>query len=311
MKQTSTPCWSSENMGFSWILLVWTACAAISPSVYAREVVDMMGTKVSLSQKPMRIVTLVPSLGELAADILGSEEMGRIVGVSEYTDYPPALGRVKRVGNYTQLSLEGIVSLQPDLVLATHDGNAKDQINHLRELKIPVIVVNTETFEDIEKSVRLVASALGVEKEGDRMALQLHSGISHIRELSAKLTKVRVILQLGGDPLVVVGKRTFLHEALEAVGGMNVYADSQASYPRPAIEDAVARNAEVIVVLVLGTDIAPFRKMAADWNQFPSMSAAKNKRVKLLRADQLLRPTMRLLEGLELLKKAIHQEASL
>src|SRR6478672_2161638 len=111
------------------------------------------------AEKPRRIVTLAPSLAELAADLAG-EKIERIVGVSEYTDFPPALKKVESIGPYHKFNLEKVVSLKPDLVLATSDGNSRDQVLHLRELGVPVVVVETQSLAQVVSSIRLIGQAM-------------------------------------------------------------------------------------------------------------------------------------------------------
>lgn len=286
--------------------VAFSAAPAESALPAFRTIKDATGVAVPISVIPQRIVTLAPSLGELVADFLGGN-LERIVGVTEYTDYPPALQKVKSVGSYSRVSLETVVSLKPDLVLATLDGNAKDQIQHLRELGLSVVVVGTEDFSEVGASMELVGLSLGLREEGERMRRQFETGIQRIRERAQKRTgpRPRVMLQVGGDPLVVVGKGSFLHSALEAVGATNLYGDSRAHYPRPSVEDVVARNPERIIVLMLGKDKAPFQAMATAWRAFPSLRAAKEKRIQVLEGDAVARPTLRLLEGLALLENAV------
>lgn len=291
------------------LALAWAIATAVPAG--ARELTDITGTRVRLADRPARIVTLAPSLGELAADLVG-ENLERIVGVTDFTDFPPALKKVRSVGNYAKFNLESVVSLKPDLVLATHDGNSKDQVAHLRELGVPVLVVGTETFSEIEASMKLVAEAIGVPAEGERMVSQFKLGLSRIRERARTRAGARpsVLMQIGGDPLIVVGRKTFLNEALEAVGARNVYGDNDQRYPRPSVEDAVSRNPDHVLVMALGEDMRSFQTMAASWAQFSSMKAVREKKVRILKADALLRPTLRLLEGLSLLEREIHGERS-
>lgn len=268
----------------------------------AYEVTDALGAKVEIARAPSRIVTLAPSLGELAADVAG-DRLERIVGVSEYTDYPPSLKHVTSIGPYNHVNLELIASLKPDLVLATKDGNARDQIEHLRELGVPVVVVATENFSGVADSMKLVARAMGDATEGEHMAARFTEGLA---KAAGKPSGRRVLLQLGDDPLIVAGKRAFLNDALTTVGAANLYGDLSEPYPRPSLEDAVSRDPDTILVLALGGDEAAFQRMAAAWARFPKLAAVKQKRVRVLRADALLRPSMRLLEGLSLLKAAIN-----
>jgi iron complex transport system substrate-binding protein len=277
----------------------------------ATEIVDATGKSVRLPDQPRRIVTLIPSLGELAADLSGTE-LSRIVGVSEHTDYPPGLARVERIGPYNRVNIERVMALKPDLVLASVDGNIKDQVLHLRELGLPVVVVSTETIDQVPASIRLVAKSLGAPAAGEAMAERFRAGLERVRERgrtrAANGRRKRVALQLGEDPLIVIGSKSFLHGALDAVGAENIFAESSAHYPRPSIETVLQRDPDAIVVLALGDEPERFRKMAARWGHYPGLRAVKGKQVSVLQADPLLRPTLRLLEGLALLERTLFAE---
>ncbi len=272
---------------------------------FGREIVDATLTKVVITDFPKRIVTLAPSLGELAADILGTD-LDRIVGVSEYTDYPPSFKKKTSVGPYHQFNLERVLSLRPDLVLATMDGNPRDRVNHLRELGIPVVIVKTENFKEIKNSILLVASTLGLSNVGVKMAQQLENGIETIRKHFLHRLPLRVLIQVGDDPLIVAGGGSFLHSALETVGAKNLYGNWEAHYPRPALEDVFARNPDVIIIAALGDDLKPYHRMKEKWAQFYGLKAASDHRIYILRSDALLRPTLRILEGLSELGQTIY-----
>lgn len=282
------------------------AMAAVFAGVAeARELKDVTGARVVLKDRPARVVTLAPSLGELAADLLGGDAK-RIVGVSEYTDFPVSLKKVESIGPYVRVNLEKIVSLKPDLVLATLDGNPKDQVLHLRELGIPVVLVNTGSLSQVEESIRLVAEALGEGERGKAMALKLSKGIAEFKARARKRPPRKVLLQIGDNPLIGVGGGTFLHDAVGAVGASNIYADSPARYPRPSVEDVLKRDPEVILVLTLGGDPKIFAEMAQRWKEFGRLSAVRAGAVRIVEGDTVVRPTLRLLQGLKLLEQAIY-----
>lgn len=273
---------------------------------FARTVVDMTGAKMEVVDSPQRVIPLTPALGELAADILGSD-LKRIVAVTEYTNYPPGLKNLPLVGPYVRFSLEKVISFKPDLVLATSDGNSKEQIIHLRDLGIPVVTIGTESLAQISESMRLVALALGKPQIGVEMAERLERGLNRIRERGLGRTKkMKVLLQLAENPLIVVGRKSFVHEALLLLGATNVYGDATAHYPRPSLEDVMSKNPDVIVVIALGDDTAIFQKMADHWSSFERMTAMKNHQIHILRSDELIRPTERLLEGISRLEKTIY-----
>jgi iron complex transport system substrate-binding protein len=306
-------------------------------SAQARELVDSTGTHVHLVDHPSRIVTLAPSLGELVSDFLGMD-LQRIVGVSESTDYPPALKKVASIGPYQRINLEKVLSLKPDLVLATEDGNMKDQIAHLRELEVPVVVLSTRRLSEVSDSMKKVAEALGSadpkqKEQYQSLIARFEKGIADIRNRAAKRCeaptesgkrmnaetsaskavgttgacgKKRVVIQLDENPLIVVGGKSFLNDAIALVGAENVYGDSNAGYPRPSQEDLIQKNPDVILVATFGTDRAPFKKRAASWTRYAQLKAVRSHQVKVIFGDPLLRPSMRLLEGLSLLEKAIY-----
>ena len=271
----------------------------------AREIRDASQVNVTVTDHPKRIVTLAPSLSELAADVLG-ESLDRIVGVSEYSDYPPGLKKVPSVGPYHLFNLEKVVALKPDLVLATLDGNSKDQVQHLREVGLSVIVVSTQNISEIEESMKLVSTALGKPEVGPQMIGQLRAGLQRFRGRARLRSPVRVMLQLGDGPLIVVGRKSFLHSALETVGALNIYADADAHYPKPALEDVLSRNPDFILILALGENLVPFQFMADRWKQMSGLKAVKSHHVSVLKGDPLLRPSLRILEGLALLERSIY-----
>ncbi len=243
---------------------------------------------------PTRVVTLMPSLGEIAYDLI-DEPNTRIVGVSEYTDYPPPLKGKPSIGPYFKVNLEKIVSLKPDLVLASTNGNAKDQIDHLRELKLNVVVVDTKSFADISKSMRAIGKAVGHEDRGDRMAKRFEKGVAEFKKKAVGRPSRKVLLQLSDNPLVVVGGPTFLTEALTTIGARNLYGDSTLEYPRPSREDVLKRAPDLILVLSMGEDQASFERMKKGW-----------KKAEILRADELTIPTERLLLGIARLEEAVY-----
>jgi iron complex transport system substrate-binding protein len=278
----------------------------------AQEIVDSTGAHLSLPDHPQRIVTLAPSIGELVSDFLGID-LQKIVGVSESTDFPPALKKVPSVGQYQKLNLEKIASLKPDLIIATEDGNSKDQIDHLREIGFSVLVLSTNTFSEIETSMKRVAQALGPKDMSESQTTIDHfeKAISVFRERGARRNpKKKVILELDDNPLIVVGGKSFLNEAVTLIGADNIYSDSKTGYPRPSKEDVITKNPDVILLPTFGAGFGlsnpEFIAKLEAWAQYPSMKAVKNHQVKALEGDTLLRPSMRLIEGLGLLEKAIY-----
>ncbi|MCC7442868.1 MAG: ABC transporter substrate-binding protein [Bdellovibrionales bacterium] len=288
-------------------LLASTALAAFAaPSEGA--LVDALGREIKVpAASPKRVVTLAPSLAELAADVLGAE-LDAIVGVSEYTDYPRALERATKVGPFHRFNLESVVALKPDLVLATADGNPSDRVLRLQELGLNVVVVDTSTLAGVEHSFRLAGLSLGRPKDGEALAGRFKAGLQAFRGRAAARAGLapRVLFQLDREPLVSVGGGTFLQEALSALGAENALSDLRTRYPRPALEEVVRRDPDWILILAMdGRESGAFRRMADDWKPFTGMKAVKAGQVRVLDASELGRPSMRLLSGLSRLEREL------
>ena len=111
---------------------------------------------------PARIVSLAPNITEILYD-LGLED--RVVAVTDFCDYPPAVKAKPRVGGFTNPSLEAIVGARPDLVILTDDGNPKAIYNRLRDLGIPCHVFSARRLKELPGGIRDLGVALGVEKD--------------------------------------------------------------------------------------------------------------------------------------------------
>ncbi len=270
---------------------------------------------------PRRIVTLTPALGELVADLL-SVNLDRIVGVSEGSDFPPQLLKKPSVGPFPKVNLEQVAALAPDLVLASQDGNSRDQVAHLRELGLRVEVIVTGSFQDIAQSFEQVGEWVGEERAGKQLAegfLRDLEGV-RIRNASRPGPKQKVLLQLGDHPLVVVGSRCFLDAILQLLQVENVFGQASLSYPRPSLEEVLALDPETVVVLGMGEESGlnrrqaskvsqevAARRWASSWQRWSQLRAVRQHRIFFLSSDALLRPTLRLLEGLQDLERVFYE----
>lgn len=259
-----------------------------------------------------RIVTLAPSLGEISADLLGAD-LSPIVGVSEFTDEPPGLKAKPSVGPYHHFDLEKVKALKPDLILATYEGNSRDQVLHLKQLGLRVVLVEGGTLKNISASFETIGTALGEIEKGKAMRQQFERGVERLRTQGAAAKKrLRIFLQLGDNPTITVGAGSYLNDVLQVIGAENVFGDQPAAYPRVSAEEVVKRNPDGILVLALGhseKDLQAFNLMASRWRDFPDLESVKHKRIEVLSSDELLRPTIRLLEGMDRLQKTIRKWA--
>lgn len=259
----------------------------------------------SLAQIPQRIIPLSPALAELTADLLG-DQLDFIVGVTEYTDEPPGLLKKPKVGPYTRVHLETVLSLKPDLIVASPQGNAKDQVERLQKLGVKVLVVENENVEDIPKALEKLGQALGREKEAQILKKRFQNQLEEItargnrrREKDPK--PLKVVFQVGWNPLIVVGGRGFLQESMKKLGILNPAETIPQAFPKVSVEAVLSWKPDRVLVLSMGKDETREKEAVLAWKKLRVNAT-------LHRNDALARPSLRLVRGLAQLEKELFKE---
>lgn len=271
--------------------------------------VATIATEMKHGANPKHIITLVPSLAEMLVAIGVSES--EIVGVSEYTDYPESLAKKPIVGTFARISLETVLSLKPDLILASRDGTSKDVIARLRRLKLNVQVIPLETLAEIRGSFDVLGKLVGRRNDAFLVGKKWDQKIEEFRVREKKRNSgserktPKVLLQVGENPLIVVGGKSFLSEGLQLIGVENVYADAPHSYPRVSFEDVIQKDPAAILLLVSSDSRSQMKNAEKRWTGFQRLMAARNHRIYLVESDALVRPGPRFLEGLAILERVI------
>ncbi len=216
-----------------------------------------------------RIVSLVPSLAEIAAEEIAEANTAadmKIVGVSEYSDRPLTIvtglrdGSIKSVGPYFKPNLEIILSLKPTVVLATKDGTPRVVTEQISAQKIGVTLVSGDRLEDIPESYRKVGSALGIAETGkkiaDKFLVDWAELIAQVKKSNCRARVAMLFFDASSTSLIVVGAKTFLGDLVEGAGFTNAYADGKIRdrYPRVAKEDLLARKLDLLLVFASEAD---------------------------------------------------------
>ncbi len=271
-------------------------------AAFGGTVADFEGNKFE-SKSFERIVTLAPSLAEWVLDF-GIEE-SRIVGVSQHTDATPGLKSKAKVGNYTGISLESVIRLKPDLVLATRDGNSPRDVSRLIAMGVPVFVVDSRTLDDWSKTLSLLGQLFGLPAREETLRQRWQKAKTSLQEVGAKLRdkKLTCLIQVGSVPLIVAGGISYLSEIFHWLGFENIFAQENRRYFRPQMEEVLARNPDFLFLLPTGVTLAQTAK--DQWTSLHEMRAVKKNQILFLDNENLLRPSMRLVEGLEYLKRTV------
>ena len=244
-----------------------------------------------------RVVTLSPLLSEWVGELIGCEgAVKRIVGVSDYSDFPQCLAGKPSVGPYHRVSIEKVISLRPDLVLASEEYN-RDAIERLRGLGIRVEVLPKEGFRTMPAWIEKLGAVLGAAAQAKRSSESWVAGIKEFE--SRKKRGRRVFIEIQHEPLITVGGDSFLDEAYRAVGFLNVFADQSEGYPRVSREAVLRADPDEIHILDLRGREKEFEESRRSWIRFPKMKAVRERRIIRLPGEDFARCTPRLLRALK------------
>lgn len=263
-------------------------------------VVDDLQRAVSLRAPATRIVSLAPSITESLFAIGAGD---RVVGVTDYCDYPADARRRPRVGGMINPNIEAVVGLKPDLIVLSMEGNIRDDFRRLTGLGFPVLVTNPRTFEGIYRSLGQLGTLTGCADSAARLVAQLRARESALRQ-SGSRESVRALLVVSVQPLLVAGRNTFIHEVLEAAGAVNLAAYARGNYPAYSRETVVANNPDVILVTSDAmSDASALYRLFPEWQ---IVSAVRHRRVFRVESNLITRPGPRALDALESLVHLLH-----
>ena len=271
----------------------------------ALTVVDQTGHAMTLPAAPRRIVSLVPGVTEILFAI-GAQDA--LVGVTDFCDYPPDARRKARVGDMLAPNLETLVSLRPDVVVATRSGNREETFDQLKRLGLPVYIVDEPPgIADVLRLVGSLGQLTGRRDAAAAVAARLDRRITAVRERVAGRPHPRVLYVLWPEPLIVPGRGSLVSELIASAGGESVTADQGQGYPRMSLEAAVGRAPEVIILARHGAGTGPAAR--EQWQRLESLPAIRSGRLYAADGDLLHRYGPRVVDGLELLARLIHPEA--
>ena len=189
-------------------------------NITPRTFVDTLGRKLFLAKAPSRVVSMAPNVTEMLF-ALGLEE--KVVAVTPFCDYPPEAQSKTHLGG-TNPSIEQILALKPDLVLAPQDIIQQSLLLNLDRVKVPIFVLQAAQLEDVLAQIQTVARMFDRSKAGDELAATIRQRIAVVKERTQSLAHPRVLYVLNTDPLQTVGPGSFIHQLIEAAGGANIAA---------------------------------------------------------------------------------------
>lgn len=266
--------------------------------------IDEVERNVVFDFPPKRIVSLAPNITEILFSLGLDTE---IVGVSSDSNFPKKARRKVRVGGYLNPDLERIVSLKPDLIIATGAGNTRDMVNRLGNLGFPTYVIFPKNFDDILKSIDHLGQVVNREKEATTVVQGMKRRHERVVELTKGLPRPKVFLLVGEAPIVTAGKGSFADDLIRLAGGDNIAGKEKEMYPRLGMEEVIQRNPEVILISSMNPK-AEYKKVLQDWSRWKTIPAVRGHRIHVIDSDLIDRPSPRIIDGLEEIAKILHPE---
>jgi iron complex transport system substrate-binding protein len=217
--------------------------AASAANVPMRDVTDELGRKIQIPQNIHRVVSLAPSITETLY-ALGVQD--RLVGDSDYCDYPPEAKQKQHVGGTISPSIETIAALHPDVVLVNKGINRLDTVNSLASLGIPSYAFDPHSVAEILTSTQRLAELMGAAQAGDSLATELRRQLAATQQRVAPYPARRVLYVVWPQPLISIGQDTFMADALRYSGAISIINEPQ-SWPQISLEEVARQQPEFLV----------------------------------------------------------------
>lgn len=284
-------------------LLQLVAAVLVCQTARAEIVVtDASGVSIKLAAPARRIVSLAPHITEL---LFAAGAGDRMVGNVDYGDYPPAAKAVPKVGDYSQLDLEAIVALKPDLVMGWDTGNSPVSVARLRSMGLTVYLSEPKRIQDIAGDLERVGKLAGTEVTANAAAKAFRERYASLAARYSQRPPVEVFYQIWKQPLMTVNSKQIISDAIRLCGGRNVFSQLSALAPTVTVEAVIAANPEVIVASGMDNSRPEWLD---DWKRWSMLTAVARNNLYFVPPDLIQRHTPRFLDGAE--KLCAHLETA-
>lgn len=247
----------------------------------------------------LRIVALAPHLAELVF-AAGAGEF--LVGVSAYSDYPDEVLALPLVGDAFVIDQEQLALLEPDMLLAWQSGTPQHVVGELSKRGYRVEVIQTRSLADIASALETIGELTGNTALATQAAADFRRGLQALAERYSTAKPIRVFYQVDKRPLYTIGGDHYVSELIEHCGGQNVFSDLVRLAPLVAVEAVLDRNPEILLVSSDARGDA-----LSEWDRWPDLAANRYGNRYVMPANEIGRPTPRLLIAGEALCSALQQ----
>ena len=300
---TATPAPASTPTPVSPTRASTSVSATPTRSLYPVTITDMAGREVTVQTQPQAIVSLAPANTEMLYALgLGD----KVVGVTEFCNYPPEAAQKPKVGGFSDISIEQVVELAPDLIVAD-SMHIAEAVPALEDLGLKVVVIDPTNVPAVLEGIELLGRITQRQKEAQALTAQMQEAIDAIAQAVDGHEKLRVFWELSYD-LWTAGPGSFIDDLIVRSGGDNVAAAADSSWVQLSNEAIIAADPEVI--LLADHPFGETMETVAARPGWDKISAVVNNRIiEISDTDLVSRPGPRVVEALEFIAKVLHPDA--
>lgn len=274
------------------------------PGWASRTLQDESGRTVILPDQVKRVITLTPSLTDTVYALGAASQL---VGITAFSEYPPQAAKEKpSVGDILNPSIERIVQLRPDVVLAVSTFNSPETVKGIERVGIPVFLLSGRGLAGVYSTIASVGKVLGRDREATELSGKLKAREAKVREEAGSVNRISVFLTVQLEPCITAGRGAFVTELIELAGARSVTSDIAQDWSRASLEAIIPRNPDYVLIM----KSAPFglkdMQARAGWR---SLEAVRKGRI-LYADDRLQIPGPSVFDGLEDLARQIEQARS-
>ena len=250
----------------------------------------------------LRVVTLAPHLAEL---VFFAGAGTTLVGVSAYSDHPNEVTRLPVIGDAFVVDQEVLALIKPDLLLAWESGTPKHVVDELSKLGYRVQTIRTRRLEDVALALETIGRLTGFAPTAEQAAAEFREQLAALAERNSGADPISVFYQIQKRPLYTINGDHYVSELIELCGGRNIFSDLVNLAPLIAVETVIERNPEVLLVSSDSEEDA-----LDEWDRWPDLAANRFGNRFVMQADEIGRPTPRLLLAGKALCRALRQGRS-
>jgi len=282
------------------LLLICCNTSKETKSLESDIIIDDMGYKFTFGKTPQKIVVLAPNLTEIVYE-LGLQN--KLIGNTTYCNYPEEAKNIEKIGDMLSIDHEKLLTLQPDLIFITVEGNTKETFDKLKSLGLSLFISNPRDYNGIKKTFRDFGKIFRVSELVENKISGWDKTVDSIKIVSRKHPKYVTMFLVSFQPVMAAGKNTYINQYLTFCNLENITGDIETNYPFLSREEVLKRNPEIILHTQHSYDT---RNNVLDlYKEWKDLKAVNNNKVFYLNPDIYFRPGPRFVVALKDLSSLI------